>query len=459
MKTAIELTVNDEVRQAEVEPQATLLELLRENLHLTGTKEGCGLGDCGTCIVLVDGKPVNSCLILAVDARGRRVTTIEGLQKEGKLHPLQQSFIDEGAVQCGFCSPAMILSAKALLDENPRPNEDEIKKALSGVLCRCAPTRKSSRRSRRPPRRRCDMETRYIGKSVPRLDALDKVTGRAVYSVDVDLPGMLHGALLRSPHPHARIVEIDLSGAWEVPGSAGGHHREGFSLYPWGDDQRPALSRDRPGALHRGGCCGGGRRDGSGRTGCRRAGSGCATRSCPRSSTQKTPSPKGRRSSMNGQADYTRGPQLSVCPGDEHLHDPDFRQGRCAGRFRRGRRDIRRRILHPCRGPHPDGNPRRRRPILTHRRRLHRLVGFGRSPPPEQGTGRRPGNPHQPGPYPHHLCRGRVRRQGNDRRRGACRGPRPVCTGEGRSGWSFPGKRNCRHRRRVTPPICGSRRA
>jgi carbon-monoxide dehydrogenase small subunit len=142
MKTTIELTVNDEVRQAEVEPQTTLLEVLRENLHLTGTKEGCGLGDCGTCIVLADGKPVNSCLMLAGAARGRRITTIEGLQKEGKLHPLQQSFIDEGAVQCGFCSPAMILSAKALLDENPRPKEDEIKKALSGVLCRCASYKK-----------------------------------------------------------------------------------------------------------------------------------------------------------------------------------------------------------------------------------------------------------------------------------------------------------------------------
>jgi carbon-monoxide dehydrogenase small subunit len=142
MKTLIELSVNDEPRQAEVEPQTTLLELLREHLHLTGTKEGCGLGDCGTCVVLVDGMPVNSCLVLAVDVRGRKVTTIEGLQKEGRLHPLQQSFIDEGAVQCGFCSPAMILSAKALLDENPRPNQNDIKQALSGVLCRCASYKK-----------------------------------------------------------------------------------------------------------------------------------------------------------------------------------------------------------------------------------------------------------------------------------------------------------------------------
>jgi carbon-monoxide dehydrogenase small subunit len=142
MKTIIELTVNNEVWQVEVEPQSTLLEILRESLHLTGTKEGCGMGDCGTCIVLVDDKPVNSCLMLAIDARGRRVTTIEGLQKGEELHPIQQSFIDEGAVQCGFCSPAMILSAKALLDENPRPNEDEIKRALSGVLCRCGSYKK-----------------------------------------------------------------------------------------------------------------------------------------------------------------------------------------------------------------------------------------------------------------------------------------------------------------------------
>jgi carbon-monoxide dehydrogenase small subunit len=142
MKTTMELIVNNEVWPVEVEPQSTLLEILRESLHLTGTKEGCGMGDCGTCIVLVDDKPVNSCLMLAIDARGRRVTTIEGLQKGEELHPIQQSFIDEGAVQCGFCSPAMILSAKVLLDENPRPNEDEIKRALSGVLCRCGSYKK-----------------------------------------------------------------------------------------------------------------------------------------------------------------------------------------------------------------------------------------------------------------------------------------------------------------------------
>ncbi len=142
MKIAIDLTLNGEHYEVEVEPEKTLLELLRDTLHFTGTKEGCGLGDCGTCIVLVDGKPINSCLMLAVDARGCRITTIEGLDVQGELHPLQQSFLDKGAVQCGFCTPAMILSAKALLDEKPKPSEDEIKKALSGVLCRCGSYKK-----------------------------------------------------------------------------------------------------------------------------------------------------------------------------------------------------------------------------------------------------------------------------------------------------------------------------
>ncbi len=142
MKVAIELTVNGEPYQVEVEPEKTLLELLRDTLHFTGTKEGCGLGDCGTCIVLMDGQPVNSCLMLAVDARGRRITTIEGLDAKGELHPLQQSFLEKGAVQCGFCTPAMILSAKALLDQNSKPSEAEIKQALSGVLCRCGSYKK-----------------------------------------------------------------------------------------------------------------------------------------------------------------------------------------------------------------------------------------------------------------------------------------------------------------------------
>jgi aerobic carbon-monoxide dehydrogenase small subunit len=142
VKIGIDLTVNGERFQMEVEPQMTLVEFLRGPLHLTGTKEGCGTGDCGACIVLVGGNPVNACLMLAADASGCQVTTIEGLAKDGNLHPLQRSFIEKGAVQCGFCSPAMILSSKALLDKIPNPSEDEIKQALSGVLCRCGSYKK-----------------------------------------------------------------------------------------------------------------------------------------------------------------------------------------------------------------------------------------------------------------------------------------------------------------------------
>ncbi len=137
MKSMIQLTVNGESVEAAVESNKTLLQFLREDLGLTGTKHGCGLGDCGACTVILDGKPVNSCLVLAVQANNREVLTIEGLVEDGNLHPVQQSFVEHGAVQCGFCSPGMILSAKALLEDNPKPDEKEIRTAISGNLCRC----------------------------------------------------------------------------------------------------------------------------------------------------------------------------------------------------------------------------------------------------------------------------------------------------------------------------------
>jgi carbon-monoxide dehydrogenase small subunit len=114
-----------------------LLELIRDHLHLTGTKEGCGTGDCGACTVLLNNKPVNSCLVLAIEADGKEILTIEGLAENGKLHPLQEAFIEHGAVQCGFCTSGMILTAKAFLDENPSPSEEDVKRAISGNLCRC----------------------------------------------------------------------------------------------------------------------------------------------------------------------------------------------------------------------------------------------------------------------------------------------------------------------------------
>ncbi|MGA2990621.1 MAG: (2Fe-2S)-binding protein [Candidatus Korobacteraceae bacterium] len=137
MKKTISLTVNGESHTVEVDAKDLLLLVLREKLGLTGTKEGCGTGECGACTVLVNGEPVNSCLYLAVRADGKSVLTIEGLAQGGQLHPLQQAFIDNAAVQCGFCAPGMLLSAKALLDRNPRPTEREIREGIAGNICRC----------------------------------------------------------------------------------------------------------------------------------------------------------------------------------------------------------------------------------------------------------------------------------------------------------------------------------
>ena len=133
----VELKVNGELRSADVPPETTLLKMLRENLGLTGAKLGCDVGDCGTCTVIVDGESVNSCLMLAAKASGHDVTTIEGLANSAELHPLQKSFEDLGALQCGFCGPGMLMSAKNLLDKNPTPSVLEIRDALSGNLCRC----------------------------------------------------------------------------------------------------------------------------------------------------------------------------------------------------------------------------------------------------------------------------------------------------------------------------------
>jgi len=133
----IKLRVNGEDYELMIAPQRTLLEVLREDLELTGTKEGCEDGTCGACTVLLDDKPIRSCLLLAVEAEGKDILTIEGLAQGGRLHPLQEAFINNGAIQCGFCTPGMILTAKALLDENPSPTEDEIREAICGVLCRC----------------------------------------------------------------------------------------------------------------------------------------------------------------------------------------------------------------------------------------------------------------------------------------------------------------------------------
>lgn len=137
MKTLINLRINGMEHEVAVEPYWTLLDVLREKLGMTGTKKGCGTGNCGACTVLLQGRPVSSCLLLAVDARGKDINTIEGLATDGNLHPLQEAFIKYGAFQCGYCTPGVLMAAKALLDSNPKPNEQEVKEGLVGNLCRC----------------------------------------------------------------------------------------------------------------------------------------------------------------------------------------------------------------------------------------------------------------------------------------------------------------------------------
>jgi carbon-monoxide dehydrogenase small subunit len=136
-KMQIETRINGERMEFLCEPQQSMLDVLRDNLRLTGTKEGCATGDCGACSVLLDGRLVCSCLMLAVESGGRQVTTIEGISRGEKLHPLQQKFLEHAALQCGICTPGFIVAAKALLDENPNPTEEEIRYHLAGNLCRC----------------------------------------------------------------------------------------------------------------------------------------------------------------------------------------------------------------------------------------------------------------------------------------------------------------------------------
>ena len=134
---SLDLTVNGERHQIAVDARLTLLEVLRENMLLTGTKEGCGVGECGTCVVLADGVPITSCLVLAADANGSTIETIEGLAPDGELNDVQRAFVKTGAFQCGFCTPAMVLTTTAIFRNDDQPDIEDVKKALSGILCRC----------------------------------------------------------------------------------------------------------------------------------------------------------------------------------------------------------------------------------------------------------------------------------------------------------------------------------
>ncbi len=259
----VTLTVNGKKQALKIEPRTTLAEALRDQLHLTGTKLVCDRGACSACTVHLDGTPVNACLTLALDVGARAVTTIEGLAKGNALTPLQKAFVAHDALQCGFCTPGMVMSCAALLQKNPKPTLDDVKTAVSGNLCRCGtypkvfaaaldaagqppapgslsshgavkgPTGKgllvgiageSLKREERevppgePPVWGTNAELNVVGKPTPRLDGALKVTGQARYTFDVQLPGMLHAKRITSPHAHALVLSVDTSEAEKMPG-------------------------------------------------------------------------------------------------------------------------------------------------------------------------------------------------------------------------------------------------
>jgi len=225
-RQAITLHVNRVAHRLLVSPEATLLQVLRDELHLTGTKNGCGQGHCGACTVIVDGRAVRSCVTPAGRLDGAQVETIEGLARGDELHPLQQAFIDQGAVQCGFCTPGMIMDAKALLDANPHPTHEDIIKALTPNLCRCtgyasiirAVQEAGGEKQTVKASDTSGLRAHVIGEPVPRPDARAKVTGGAMFAADLYFQNMLHARVLRSAYPHARIRRIDTSRAHALPG-------------------------------------------------------------------------------------------------------------------------------------------------------------------------------------------------------------------------------------------------
>ena len=228
-KLSVAFHLNGDEVIVTVEPHRSLLYTLREVLDLTGTKQACDCeGECGACTVLLDGAAVRSCLVPIGRVAGRRVVTIEGLGSPEQLHPLQQAFIDHGAVQCGYCTPGMILSAEALLRRELNPSREQIVEALEGNLCLCTGYTKIveaveaaavvMRGDATSQDRVLGSDKEVVGASQIRLDALEKVTGTARYAEDIKMPGLLHAALVRSPHPHARVLEIDPTPARGLPG-------------------------------------------------------------------------------------------------------------------------------------------------------------------------------------------------------------------------------------------------
>jgi 4-hydroxybenzoyl-CoA reductase alpha subunit len=258
MKSLLRLQVNGEPVELAVPDHWTLLEALRYELRLTGTKQGCDKGDCGACTVLLDGAPVLSCCTLARRAEGHEVTTIEGVATPEGPDPIQRAFDVCGALQCGFCQPGMILSAKALLAQSPDPTDGEIREALSGNLCRCTGYTKIFEAVKLAakgfPRNTPTLSGppaegfQVIGARGRKADSIRKATGEAIYADDIALPRMAHGRILRSPHAHARIVSIDTTAAAAMPGVyavlVGSELPTAFCVIPWTPDET-ALAIDK----------------------------------------------------------------------------------------------------------------------------------------------------------------------------------------------------------------------
>ena len=216
---SVQLRINGEAVRAEVPPRRRLVDLLRDDLGHTATKEGCGCGECGACTVLMDGRPVNACVVPAIEADGRDVITAEGLG-QGRLHLVQRAFVATGAVQCGYCTPGMVLASASLLQRDPDPDEATIREALAGNVCRCSGYAQIVAAVRMAASGHIpEPEPHRVGSRAPREDAEAKVTGQTRYTDDLPRPdGMLHARVVRSTEVHALVTGIETTGAHSVPG-------------------------------------------------------------------------------------------------------------------------------------------------------------------------------------------------------------------------------------------------
>jgi len=256
----LEATVNGRKIARNARPHQRLLDFLRDDLHLTGNKEGCGAGECGTCSVFVDGVLMKSCLLPVAKAQGATIETIESLARSGELSVLQKAFHQAGASQCGFCIPGMVMAATAAIRANPFADREEIKERLGGNICRCTGYQKifdavemarDVQNGRLPATAFADIDAEagdYIGKTVRRIDAPSKVSGKLKYAGDMTMPDMLQVQVLRSPHAHARIVSIDTSAAEAMDGvegvitSADVPGEDGFGVFV---NDQPIMARDK----------------------------------------------------------------------------------------------------------------------------------------------------------------------------------------------------------------------